>query len=32
MTQNVRVPVFTEDTDSVSFLYKGESKASTIGK
>ena len=24
--QNVRVPVFTEDTDSVSFLYKGEVK------
>jgi len=24
--QNVRVPVFTEDTDSVSFLYKGEIK------
>jgi hypothetical protein len=24
--QNVRIPVFTEDTDSVSFLYKGEVK------
>jgi len=24
--QNVRVPVFTEDTDSVSFLYQGEVK------
>ena len=24
--QNVRVPVFTEDTSSVSFLYKGEVK------
>lgn len=24
--QNVRVPVFTEDTNSVSFLYKGEVK------
>ena len=24
--QNVRVPVFTEDTDSVSFLYEGEVK------